>query len=490
VEISPGKFALYGTDAKWTGSVVLSKNMRGLVSRRTTKGPAAMTRHEACKDCPKLAACGACFIIVDDRRPEKGVKVAGLKAVPPESIHEQCKAGNSRILISGYSTVCVFTDPDTTPPLHRVPAFEPWETADAAALHEFGVIDYDLDRDPMTGEWSLLLGRDAPALSREGRGIAVLQLSSACVARCVMCAMPIQFAGRWVNTVDSARLMEELYLLGYRTCDIFGGEITMRPDFLFLMALAKEVGMRAFFITTGHSLDAAKVDALASAGVDKCSVALDAKSPGLNDRIKGRPGLHGWAVKAVNLLLADGRIPLEVNTVLMSQNAHEMEALNRELARMGVERHRIFYCIDVLMGMGEPPYLTKRQALNFVKKTHPALEKASKRRGTLVDWCPPVEIGKRKPEEDAERISKGIYTDVSISCSAPDRELFITVDGLIYPCLNPTVFTLEPVGEVGRGKLADVLRGKRFQEFSNMAGKMPPCANCISKRAYTGRGDR
>jgi MoaA/NifB/PqqE/SkfB family radical SAM enzyme len=479
LEHSPGLYAPYESGERRTDLLILSKNIRGLLSRATAAGIIPYKRHDSCSGCARLVSCGGIFIR-DGRtclRP-----ITGKDSHAPSDLWLLLDGSPKRFSISGRSPVCLAVDRHVQVPPDPGPGWEPWEIADAAEVHGYGVEEYDLDRDAVTGGWTVTFSRKAPSIKRKFRSLAVLQLSSACVARCVMCNLPVQFAGKWVRSPEASRLLEELYLLGYQTCDVFGGEITLRPDFAFLMGLAKEIGMRAFFITTGYGLDAQKVRKLAEAGVDKCSVALDALSPGLNDAIKNRTGLHTQAMKTIRLVLADGRIPLEVNSVLVRQNLHEMLPLHRELAGLGVERHRIFYCIDVLYGMGEPPYLTRRQATEFVRKVHPGLEKSSSKLGTLIDWCPPVSIGSRPAKEEADRISRGVYTDTSTGCRAPDSDIFITVEGLVYPCVNPSVFQIEPIGRVGEGKLLDMLGGRRFRKFSRNAGKMKLCENCISKR--------
>ena len=477
-----GSWKRFETDDDASLHLTVAKNLRGRMLLHTSEGTLPVRLDDTCKSCPRLVRCGAAFVPDDSPHeiPDKSEEACPARF---DALREALSKHPERLKVAGASTVChAVEEGATVPDIVEEASLETWEVVDIARQYGYGVVDYDLDRNVFDGSWRLVLGEDSPALQRAPGALAVLQLSSACVNRCIMCSLPQMFHGQWVSSEHSVRLLEELYLLGYDTCDIFGGEITLRGDFVELLRFAKEIGLRATFISSGYNLDRERIDTLAEAGVDKCTLALDSLDPGLHDAIKNRTGIHEQAMRAIRAVLDNGRLPLEINTVVLTQNVYELPELHEALAKMGIRRHRLFYCIDGLFGMGDPPYLTYEQALDFIREVHPNLTRLSQENGTLIDWCPPVEFS-RSIEEEAQRLSKGIYTDDSVSCMAPGKEIYVMVDGSVYPCVNPTIWRHEAVGKVGRDRLIDIERGSKMQEFCLKAGHLPACVNCISKRS-------
>ncbi len=472
---------VFETTSEFSFDLVVSKNLRGRMALHTSNGFAPYRLDDTCRSCPRLCRCGAAFV-PDESLPQSG-EIPGPAC--PASYAALCEAlakNPQRLVVEGASTICRAVAEDSETPPESKRTLETWEVADIAKGFGYGVVDYDLRRDAIDGAWRLVLGQDSPVLKRGPGALAVLQLSSACVNRCLMCSLPQMFHGQWVSSEDSVRLLEELYLLGYDTCDVFGGEITLRGDFVELMRFAKETGLRATFISSGHNLDRERIGRLSEAGVDKCTIALDAPDAELHDAIKNRPGIYEQAMRAIRVVLDDARLPLEVNTVVLTQNVYDLPILHEMLVDMGVRRHRLFYCIDGLFGMGDPPYLTYEQSLDFIRDVHPRLNRLSRERGTLIDWCPPVSFS-GSVEDEARRLEKGIYTDDSVSCTAPGREIYVMVDGSVYPCVNPTIWMHEAVGKVGTDRLLDIEKSPKMLEFTRKAGHMPACVNCISKRS-------
>lgn len=477
LECSPGLYTAFATQSAEREALVLAKNVRGLLRRGATR----YRRHSACVACPRLTTCGTCFVASAEQEP--GPPIADeAHAIVPAALWATLAAGPTEVVVRGQYPRCLVLDDDAPEPAPAY-AYEPWEAADQAAFWGFGVVSYELSGATFDGGWRLRFERDPAVLERRSGGLAVLQLSSACVARCVMCELPTRYAGRFVHTDDAARLLMELYLLGYQACDIFGGEITLRPDFEFILALAKEIGMRAYIITTGYNVDAACVGRLADLGLDKISIALDGPTASLHDAIKNRAGLYEHAQRAIAAVLENGRLPLEVNTVILRQNVYVLPELHEQLARLGLRRHRLFYCIDAFEGMREPPYLTPQEARDFLTDIRPRLLAISEKWGTRFDWCPELEFGAQSLEEDVARLTQGHYTDPRVACDAPRHELMVSVDGLVFPCVNPSHGESDAVGDAAADRLSDILATPAFRRFEAEAGRLPFCQNCISKRS-------
>ena len=129
---------------------------------------------------------------------------------------------------------------------------------------------------------------------------------------------------------------------GFELLDFDGGEPTLHPDLLMLVADAKRMGYRRIGVVS-NGRRASYSDfarSLASSGVDEVLVSLHAASGELHDRLTQAPGSFEQTVAGLANLL--GSMPsaedVAVNTTVVADNVGNLGELGAALVRRGVRR--------------------------------------------------------------------------------------------------------------------------------------------------------
>ncbi len=165
------------------------------------------------------------------------------------------------------------------------------------------------------------------------------ELTHRCPLRCPYCSNPLQLvrAGEEMPTDAWLRTLDEAAALGVLHVHFSGGEPTMRRDLDDLVAHAAAQGLYTNLITAGVLLDAARVEALAAAGLNHVQLSFqDAEAEGA-DRIAGRTGFHARKIAAARLVRAAG-LPLTVNAVVHRQNLAGLDRLIDLALDLGAQR--------------------------------------------------------------------------------------------------------------------------------------------------------
>jgi pyrroloquinoline quinone biosynthesis protein E len=154
------------------------------------------------------------------------------------------------------------------------------------------------------------------------------ELTHRCPLRCPYCSNPTALTGPGgeLDTATWARVFREAAELGCLQIHLSGGEPTARRDILALVAAASAAGLYTNLITAGVLLDAAKLAALAAAGLDHVQLSVQDAEPGSADRIGGYAGGHARKLAVARLVTAAG-LPLTLNAVVHRQNLDRLPAL-------------------------------------------------------------------------------------------------------------------------------------------------------------------
>ncbi len=201
----------------------------------------------------------------------------------------------------------------------------------------------------------------APALRDQfGRSIEYLRISvtDRCNFRCVYC-MPEQGLD-WLPKQDIlsyeeiAEVVRQLAPLGLRRLRITGGEPTIRPDLVRLIAMLRAVdGIEDIALSTNGVKLPTMAAALKAAGLDRVNMSVDSLRP---ERIVSiaRRDLRFDPLGALRAALDAGLDPVKLNVVLMrGVNDDEIE----EFARLTLD-HAVHVRFIELMPVGEMAHLT------------------------------------------------------------------------------------------------------------------------------------
>ncbi len=170
--------------------------------------------------------------------------------------------------------------------------------------------------------------------------LAILaELTHRCPLRCPYCSNPTALAGaaEELDTATWARVFREAAELGCLQVHLSGGEPTARRDILDLVCHASEAGLYTNLITAGVLLDAAKLAALAAAGLDHVQLSVQDSEAGSADRIGGHAGGHARKLAVAPLVLAAG-LPLTLNAVVHRQNLDRLPELIALALTLGAGR--------------------------------------------------------------------------------------------------------------------------------------------------------
>ncbi|WP_198372989.1 pyrroloquinoline quinone biosynthesis protein PqqE [Roseomonas rosulenta] len=165
------------------------------------------------------------------------------------------------------------------------------------------------------------------------------EVTHRCPLRCPYCSNPVELTrvAAELDTATWARVFREAAALGVLQLHLSGGEPTARRDIVELVAAAAQAGLYTNLITAGVTLDAARVAALAGAGLDHVQLSVqDAEAEGA-ERIGGMAGAHARKLEAARHVTEAG-LPLTLNAVVHRQNLDRLPALIDLALQLGAGR--------------------------------------------------------------------------------------------------------------------------------------------------------
>lgn len=165
------------------------------------------------------------------------------------------------------------------------------------------------------------------------------ELTHRCPLRCPYCSNPtaLSGAGAELDTATWARVFQEAAALGCLQVHLSGGEPTARRDIVDLVAAASAAGLYTNLITAGVLVDAARLAAMAAAGLDHVQLSVQDAEAAPADRIGGYAGGHARKLAFAALVRAAG-LPLTLNAVVHRQNLDRLPALIALAEALGAGR--------------------------------------------------------------------------------------------------------------------------------------------------------
>ena len=313
-----------------------------------------------------------------------------------------------------------------------------------------------------------------------------LQITESCMCRCIMCNIVGYFKTPMMPLHRILRTLEECGLLGIRLADLFGGEVTLRKDLLHLLQHVRWLGMDSMFITTGYYVTPAYARQLLDAGVKRIVVSIDGSRPEIHDAIRQLPGIYDRAVRALKALAAIPEIETFASTVILSENLEDLPALIRLSGRLGIRKHEFFLPISGPVSSTLPRWPDANELQLLYDEILPAMEKVARKLGVTIDFRPEIRKWPMGNNEAAAMIAEGQYNlhalEPESRCQAPGHNLFITVNGNVYPCDMPSVIHKDQaLGNLEGTNLLTIVTGDAMRSFATEAGHYPACRMCVGR---------
>ncbi|MBX6421325.1 MAG: pyrroloquinoline quinone biosynthesis protein PqqE [Nevskia sp.] len=175
----------------------------------------------------------------------------------------------------------------------------------------------------------------------------ILELTHRCPLQCPYCSNPLALerahdelpAAIWLDVLDQAAA------LGVMQVHFSGGEPTAYQALPRLVARAADRGIYTNLITSGVTLDRARLARLAEAGLDHVQISFQDVQPDSADRIAGYAGAHARKLAAAARVREAG-LALTLNFVVHRHNAQRvprMIELGEELGAGRVEIAHVQY---------------------------------------------------------------------------------------------------------------------------------------------------
>ncbi|WP_234555110.1 TIGR04053 family radical SAM/SPASM domain-containing protein [Thermus caliditerrae] len=195
------------------------------------------------------------------------------------------------------------------------------------------------------------------------------EVTNACLLACRHCrasAMPHPLPGE-LSTEEGLRLIEEVATYRPRPLLLLtGGDPLARPDLLFLIQRARELGLKVGLTPAATPLlTREKVSQLKEAGVTRLALSLDGASPQSHDAFRGEEGTFARTLAALDWAKEAG-LPTQVNTTVTRENWQEIQALPDLLAEKGVVLWSLFFLVPV----GRGALLRQLSAQEFEEVLH------------------------------------------------------------------------------------------------------------------------
>jgi len=168
------------------------------------------------------------------------------------------------------------------------------------------------------------------------------ELTHRCPLRCPYCSNPLALDRRRaeLDTATWMRVLSEAAALGVLHVHLSGGEPTARADIEAITAHCTHEGLYTNLITSGIGPALAKLDELASAGLDHVQVSVQAADGDEADAIAGLSGAHEQKLSFARRVVALG-LPLTINAVIHRGNIGQVDRIIDLAVSLGAKRLEI-----------------------------------------------------------------------------------------------------------------------------------------------------
>jgi pyrroloquinoline quinone biosynthesis protein E len=165
------------------------------------------------------------------------------------------------------------------------------------------------------------------------------ELTHRCPLGCPYCSNPLALDRREdeLDAAAWARVFREAAALGVLQVHLSGGEPASRRDLVEITAAAHEAGLYCNLITSAVGLTAARLAALAQAGLDHVQVSIQDSIASSADHIAGYEGAYARKRAMAQEVVRLG-LPLTVNAVLHRQNIERMGEMVELALALGASR--------------------------------------------------------------------------------------------------------------------------------------------------------
>jgi pyrroloquinoline quinone biosynthesis protein E len=291
------------------------------------------------------------------------------------------------------------------------------------------------------------------------------ELTHRCPLHCPYCSNPIELDRRSdeLDTGTWVRVLTEAADIGVVQVHLSGGEPTARKDIVDLIGHCVETGLYSNLITSGLAVTAARMEAMAAAGLDHVQLSLQGTTAEEGDPVSGLAGAHAQKLRLAGIVTELG-IPLTINAVIHRRNIAHVEDFVRLAVRLSAKRveiaHAQYYGWALRNRQALMP--TREQALAAVRTVERLREEL---KGVIV----------------IDAVLPDYYARYPKPCMGgwASRSLNVTPTGKALPCHAAEAIPGLEFWNVKDHGLQDIWRASpAFNAFRGTGWMVEPCRSC------------
>ncbi|MEI6632897.1 MAG: radical SAM protein [Chlamydiota bacterium] len=317
----------------------------------------------------------------------------------------------------------------------------------------------------------------------------MLEISSLCNLRCVMCAKTVGRVGTAPDRLmdwELFRKIEPLFpLLDYVDLSGVWGEAFIRPDlYLRMLAALKAHGITVRTISNGVLITADVAREIVRLGLDILTISLDAARPETYRRIRVG-GEIGEIVSALTHIRGEkgarrtAAPRVEFMVLGMKDTIGELPEVVRMAGALGVSRVGLQEMVEFEGGEGQSLAWRHREiGRSWYEKARAVAGEV----GVELSLIPPDQFEPPQAQESYKEADGARRAAVIKDCFFPWKMAVVTTGGDVIPCC--AMFT--SMGNLNEKSFEEIWRGKSYRDLrrSLLSEKPPPTCIICSARGW------
>jgi radical SAM protein with 4Fe4S-binding SPASM domain len=212
----------------------------------------------------------------------------------------------------------------------------------------------------------------------------MVELTYGCNLRCVHCYNPTHVARNELDTAQVRRILDQLAAEGCLWVGFTGGELFTRKDAFELLAHAKSLGLVISLVTNATLITPTIADRIGELDPYEIEISIYGATAVTYESVTRIPGSFLTFVRGVDLLL-ERRLAVVLKPVVVTLNAHELEAMEAFARNRGLPSK---VCTEI-----QPRVDGSQEPLRYRISPEEAFAIWRRRSGEALKQVPPEKCG-------------------------------------------------------------------------------------------------
>ncbi len=496
-----GGFHVYrpAQDVQDEDALFVAKNIRAAGYMVVGDRVNALGQHAVCTSCPDLYRCPSCVVVGDETAlppvTEAEVELTADDSVrrwplaqlasEPDAVKQATRevSGRSHVVrIRGTNPYFVLAYPGEAPPETAGTVATPWAASRVLSDLRDMIVEArsEPEHHPFLGQTFDVSAELADRGSRARAG--VLCFNRRCVTLCRYCRLPQQLPED-MPLSTAMKVVDQFSLCNVGSLNLFGGEVSLRPDLEDLVAYSGRCGLAPLLVSTGAGLSPERCERLVALGARRVNISIDAPIAAVHDRMKGKVGLFDMAVAAIRAFVAAGS-EVHVNAVMHRDCFRDLPGICDLAAELGARSVSVYHCVSMTSAGVRIPALTRDDLVCMFDEILPGLRVEAREAGVRLSIYPELFLTEDNREEVFSMIESGVFCRIygtNEPCERVHEAVFVSPYGDVTSCINPTIAldTEAAIGNVFETPLREILGGEADCRFIAGAGNLEGCKHCF-----------